>query len=118
MPLPNALAEGLAHAEGKPTMGKMHYIRPNQQEICTPMCIKVDFKKMRQSVGMTQMEVAKRLGVTQPYLSRLEKRDDHLLSTINRYAQALGGTLTVEFQLPNTALNAVVSIPVDTKKIP
>ena len=33
--------------------------------------------------------------MTQSELSRTERRDDHLLSTLRRYVQALGGRLEV-----------------------
>ncbi len=33
--------------------------------------------------------------MTQPQLSRVETRRDHLLSTLRRYVEALGGTIEI-----------------------
>ncbi len=46
----------------------------------------------RQSAGLTQAEVAKRLGVSQAQVARIEKRgyDAYTLNTLRRYVQALG----------------------------
>ena len=50
---------------------------------------------LRESVGRTQGEVASRVSMTQPQLSRVETRRDHLLSTLRRYVEALGGHVEV-----------------------
>ena len=43
----------------------------------------------------TQSTLAKLLGISQPALSHMERRDDILLSTLNAYVEALGGQLHV-----------------------
>lgn len=50
---------------------------------------------LRQRLDLTQVEVGKSAQMTQPELSRLESRRDHLTSTLRRYVEALGGTLEV-----------------------
>jgi len=50
---------------------------------------------LRESVGRTQGEVARRVSMTQPQLSRVETRRDHLISTLRRYVRALGGNLEI-----------------------
>jgi hypothetical protein len=50
---------------------------------------------LRESVGRTQGDVARRVSMTQPQLSRVEGRRDHLTSTLRRYVQALGGKIEV-----------------------
>ena len=60
-------------------------------------------KDLRKSTRLTQDELAARLGVGQDTISRLEKRDDMLLSTLRHYVESVGGTLTVLAQLPNQA---------------
>jgi len=47
--------------------------------------------ELRQKLGVTQAELAKRMKVAQPYLSKIENSDDFYLSTLHRYIQALGG---------------------------
>lgn len=46
----------------------------------------------RQKAGLTQKEVAKRLGVSQAQVARIEKRgyDVYTLTSLRRYVQALG----------------------------
>lgn len=46
----------------------------------------------RQAAGLTQKEVAKRLGVSQAQVARIEKRgyDAYTLRTLQRYVEALG----------------------------
>ena len=47
---------------------------------------------LRQAAELTQAELARRLGVTQAAISRIEQPHDLLLSTLNSYLQAIGGT--------------------------
>lgn len=47
---------------------------------------------LRQAAELTQTELARRLGVTQAAISRIEQPHDLLLSTLNSYLQAIGGT--------------------------
>lgn len=46
----------------------------------------------RQAAGLTQAEMAKRLGVSQAQVARLEKRgyDCYTINSLRRYVQALG----------------------------
>src|SRR5438874_9363742 len=51
----------------------------------------------RQAAGLTQAELARRLGVSQAQVARIEKAgyDSYTLTTLRRYVQALGRTLEV-----------------------
>lgn len=57
--------------------------------------LEMDLRALREAVGLTQEELAKRVDVTQSQLSKLERRDDHRISTLRRYVEALGGTLEI-----------------------
>jgi DNA-binding XRE family transcriptional regulator len=46
---------------------------------------------LRQAAELTQVELAKKLGVTQAAVSRMEQPHDMLLSTLNAYLEAVGG---------------------------
>ncbi|MGD0299173.1 MAG: helix-turn-helix transcriptional regulator [Bryobacteraceae bacterium] len=48
-------------------------------------------RELRKARKLTQVRVAKALGVTQDSVSRLEKRSDLLLSTLRKTVQAMGG---------------------------
>ena len=54
---------------------------------------------LRQAAELTQVELAHRMGITQAAISRMEQPHDLLLSTLNAYLQAIGGTarLVVSF---------------------
>lgn len=56
--------------------------------------------EMREAVGPTQKELAGRLGIAQPTLSRLEKQTDMQVSTLQRVVEALGGELIIEARFP------------------
>ncbi|MCY3735820.1 MAG: helix-turn-helix transcriptional regulator [Gemmatimonadaceae bacterium] len=57
----------------------------------------VEPSALRRRLGMTQVEVAGRMGISQSDLSKLERRRDLRLSTLRSYAQALGGGIRVLF---------------------
>ena len=48
-------------------------------------------------MGLTQVELAKRIGMSQSDLSKLERRQDVRLSTLRAYAGGLGGCLRIVF---------------------
>lgn len=50
---------------------------------------------LRKAVGKTQADIAVAAGLQQADISRIEARDDRRVSTMARYAEALGGTLEV-----------------------
>jgi DNA-binding transcriptional regulator YiaG len=50
---------------------------------------------LRQAAELTQVELARRMGVTQAAVSRMEQPHDLLLSTLNAYLEAVGGNATV-----------------------
>lgn len=55
----------------------------------------MSLRNVRKKLGRTQVEVAKKAGMSQGDLSRLERRKDHLLSTLERYAKALDGRIDI-----------------------
>jgi len=50
---------------------------------------------IRRAQGLTQKEVAARLGISQSDVSKLERRADVRLSTLNSYLKATGGRLKI-----------------------
>lgn len=59
----------------------------------------------RQAVGLTQAQLAERLGVSQAQVARIEKRgyDAYTLNTLRRYVAALGSGFTLEVRIKQTA---------------
>lgn len=56
--------------------------------------------QLREALGLTQEEVARRLEIRQPGVSKLEHRSDVTLSTLYDYVRALGGELEVTAHFP------------------
>jgi len=52
-------------------------------------------QELRQNLSMTQIDAATAADMTQSELSRLESRDDHRVSTLRHYVEALGGELEI-----------------------
>lgn len=61
----------------------------------------MSLRELRQAHRKTQAVLAKELGITQDGVSRLEKRSDLLLSTLQKYVRRLGGHLTLVAKFPN-----------------
>lgn len=60
-------------------------------------------RELRRARKLTQVRVAKALGVTQDSVSRLEKRSDLLLSTLRKTVRAMGGNLSLVAEFPDRA---------------
>ena len=58
---------------------------------------------IRKARTLTQAQLAKKLGIGQEQISRLESRADMLLSTLSGYVEAMGGTLKLVAQFPDRA---------------
>ena len=52
-------------------------------------------KELRKDLDITQAQLAHAADMTQSELSRLESRDDHRVSTLRHYVEALGGQLEI-----------------------
>ncbi|MEO5330086.1 MAG: helix-turn-helix transcriptional regulator [Magnetococcus sp. THC-1_WYH] len=55
---------------------------------------------LRRTLGISQEEMAGRLGVGQAAISKIENRDDPQLNTLIRYCEALGGRLELVVTFP------------------
>jgi transcriptional regulator with XRE-family HTH domain len=57
-------------------------------------------QQMRKARALTQKKLAKKLGVGQVAVSKLESRSDILLSTLRSYIEVMGGTLDLVVHFP------------------
>ena len=64
------------------------------------MRLQVALAELREARGMSQAGVADELGTSRPNVSRIEKEVDVRLSTLERYAAALGRVLDVRLEGP------------------
>lgn len=58
-------------------------------------------RDLRQACQLTQQHMAKKLGVKQHSISRLEQRSDMLLSTLRDYVGKMGGELVLTARFPD-----------------
>ena len=62
----------------------------------------LEILELRLSMLREQLEMAHRLGISQPSVANLEKRGQEIkLSSLKRYVEAMGGKLTVDVQFPD-----------------
>jgi transcriptional regulator with XRE-family HTH domain len=55
----------------------------------------LSLRELRTGRGITQVQIAERLGKSQGNVSELERRDDVYLSSLREYVEALGGRLEI-----------------------
>jgi len=60
-------------------------------------------QQLRRARELTQVFMAKKLGISQDGVSKLEKRSDMLLSTLRKTVKALGGDLSLVAKFPDRA---------------
>lgn len=58
-------------------------------------------KDLRKATHHTQEDLAVAMGVGQGTISRIEKRHDMLVSTLQHYVEGVGGTLQIMATFPN-----------------
>ena len=64
--------------------------------------LEMNLQELRQRCAdLSQGDVARLLDVTQGFVSRFERRDDVLLSTLYGYIEALGGVLELRARFPD-----------------
>jgi hypothetical protein len=73
--------------------------------------LKLTLRAMREATNKSQADVGAALGSDQAEVSRLERRDDMMLSTLRRFAAALGAECEVVFHFPKTGHRIVVADP-------
>jgi transcriptional regulator with XRE-family HTH domain len=68
------------------------------------MSVDLQLDELRRLVGITQEELASRLGINQPNVSKLERREDMYVSSLRDVVSALGGSLEITAQFPGWSL--------------
>jgi transcriptional regulator with XRE-family HTH domain len=63
----------------------------------------MSLQEVRKAMGKTQVTVAKRLGLRQDGVSKIETRTDMLISTLRNYLKAIGGDLELVARFPDKA---------------
>ena len=76
---------------------KLHHAQRKKVEARAAELIaeEMTLRELRHARKLTQVRIAKTLGITQDSVSRLEKRSDLLLSTLRKTIKAMGGVLSL-----------------------
>ena len=60
---------------------------------------------LRDALQFTQQQLAEELGVKQGSISKMERRPDHLVSTLRRFVEAMGGELVLRAHFPTGSVS-------------
>ena len=63
--------------------------------------LQMALQELRQSLNITQAEVARILNVNQAAISKMERQEDMRISTLFRFVEALGGKLKLVAHFPD-----------------
>jgi hypothetical protein len=75
-------------------------------------------QQLRLARKITQVRMAKELGINQNGVSRLEKRSDLLLSTLRKSVEAMGGSLSLVAEFPDRGPVVLSGIAIDDQPAP
>lgn len=64
-------------------------------------------QELRERQHVSQIALADKLGVRQPTISKIERREDVQVATLRRYVRALGGELYITVRFPDGAVEIV-----------
>jgi DNA-binding XRE family transcriptional regulator len=70
-------------------------------------------QELRRARAMTQVRLAKNLGIAQKQISEIEKRTDMHISTLRRSIEAMGGKLSLVAEFPDrkpVVLSSIASL--------
>jgi Rad3-related DNA helicase len=77
---------------------RQHSIQERANELIAE---EMTLRDLRLALKKTQEDLGTVLHMKQDGISRLEKRSDMLISTLNKYISAMGGTLKLTAEFPN-----------------
>lgn len=90
-------------------LARDHQLRRRVEEMLNEMRIEQDLAALREERGLSQSQLARILGVSQPAIAKIESgRVKNLeLRTLVRYAVALGGRVKIEIEKGRPSAKAV-----------
>jgi len=71
--------------------------------------LEMRLRELREHLGLTQLDLARAMGVSQSSVSQLEAQGDVQLSTLRRLANGLGGRMRVSIDLPDSTITLLHS---------
>ena len=79
-------------------LAEQRYIAKRTKEL---LAEELTLQELRRARAMTQVKMAKKLGIAQKQISEIEKRTDMHISTLRRLVEALGGKLSLVVEFPD-----------------
>ncbi|GGD35132.1 transcriptional regulator [Franconibacter daqui] len=74
--------------------------RKRVKKMAEESVLEVELQRLRETLAISQQQVAEMMGVTQPAIAALEQRGvDIKLITLKRYIEALGGKLSLKVEM-------------------
>ncbi|KMV34305.1 helix-turn-helix domain-containing protein [Franconibacter pulveris 1160] len=74
--------------------------RKRVKKMAEESVLEVELQRLRETLAISQQQVAEIMGVTQPAIAALEQRGvDIKLITLKRYIEALGGKLSLKVEM-------------------
>jgi transcriptional regulator with XRE-family HTH domain len=71
----------------------------------------IELAAIRRATGLTQVELAARLGVGQAAVSKIERQSDMLLSTLSGYLTALGVEAQIVVEIGDQTMTSNLTTP-------
>ena len=92
-----------SHDESRTDKKKLGPARRKKVEARAAQLIaeEMTLQELRRARKLTQVRMAKELGISQDGISKLEKRSDLLLSTLRKTVEAMGGSLSLVAEFPD-----------------
>ncbi|MGA8160408.1 MAG: helix-turn-helix transcriptional regulator [Acidobacteriaceae bacterium] len=75
--------------------------RKVEKRASTLIAEEMTLQELRRARAMTQVRLAKNLGIAQKQISEIEKRTDMHISTLRRSIEAMGGKLSLIAEFPD-----------------
>jgi transcriptional regulator with XRE-family HTH domain len=73
---------------------------------------------LREQAGLSQRDLAKRAGVSQPRVAAIERSSNVTVALLARYVRALGGDLRIQIVSDGVTIPLVGAVPPAAKKAP
>nr|WP_314740491.1 helix-turn-helix transcriptional regulator [uncultured Haemophilus sp.] len=71
-------------------------------EMAEELILEAGLSSLRQNLELSQRDLAKALGISQPAVAKIEQRGNEIkLSTLKRYVETMGGKLSLAVQMPD-----------------
>ncbi len=67
-------------------------------------------QELRKAKALTQVQLAKTLGIRQATVAQMEKRSDLMISTLRSYIEAMGGRLKLTVEFPGRAPTQIAGL--------